>query len=102
MAELLECRQVSGSVLIQPLCRNFGNFAHPISHAHSNPHWPAWKRKPITPACKVLRSYCRQSPAAPKESMTKGGGSGQPGLRAWGAKNLWVKRSRRSRLMIAT
>ena len=60
------CRQVGSSVLVQPPCRNLGNFIHPISPAPSNPHWPAWKGRP-TP----LQSHGPQSPMPPKESMTK-------------------------------
>ena len=30
--------QVGGSVLIQPLCQNVGNFGHPVSLAPSSPH----------------------------------------------------------------
>ena len=37
----------------------------------SNPHWPAWKGRPTTPACKALQSHGTQSPATPKESWTK-------------------------------
>ena len=65
------CRQVGGSVLIQPPCRKVGKFVHPISPVPSNPPWPAWNGRPTTPACKALQSYGPQSPASSKESMTK-------------------------------
>ena len=98
------CRQVDGSVLIQPPCRNLGNFVHPMLPVPSNPHCPAWKGRPTTPACKVLQSHCPNSPAAPKESMTKEAALVNQDY-VQGAKNLWVKKSRRKRvrrLKIAT
>ena len=87
------CRQVGGSVLIQPPFRNLGNFVHPISPAPSNPHWPAWKGRPTIPAFKVLQSHGPQSPSpsGTERVHDQGGGSGQ--LRAGGAKNLGVKNS---------
>ena len=91
------CRQVGGSALIQPLCRNLANFGR----------WPLPTRtgQPITPACKVQQNHGPQSPATQIIVHDQGGGSGQLVLHAGGANNLWVKKSRRkrvSRLKIAT
>ena len=75
---------------IQSPCR-YGQFCSP--YVDFNPHWPVRKGRPTTPACKALQSTERVHD------------SGQLGLRAGCAKNVWVNNSRRnrvSRLKIAT
>ena len=93
-------RQVGGSVLIHPPCRNLGYFVHPISTCTCQPgrvgqqHQQAKHNKVMAP----------QSPATPKTSMTK-----EPALVNYdyvqGANNLWVKNIRQksvTRLNVAT
>ena len=58
------------------------NFIHPISPAPSNPH------KDMAP-----------KPSGTERVHDQGGGCGQLELRAGGAKNLWVKKSRRKRVI---
>ena len=91
-----ESRQVGGSVLIQPPCRNLDNFTRPISPAPSNPHWSAWKGRPCNNTS--MQSTTKPWPPVPNGTervQGQGGGSGQLGLRA---KNLLVKKSRRKRV----
>ena len=81
-------------------CRNLGNFVHPTS--------PALSFQPALTNNTSMQSTTK--PWSPVPSGTErvhdqGAGTGQQGLRAGGAKNLWINMSRRkrvSRLKIAT
>ena len=77
-------RQVGGSVLLQPCTvSKLRQFRSPYIACTFQPALAPTKGRPKTPACNALQSHGPQSPAAPKESMTKIGGSVQLGLLFW-------------------
>ena len=89
-----QCWQVSGLVLIQPLCQNFGNFIHPISIVPSN---QTGQHRRVGQQHQHAKNYKAMAPS-PQRVYDQGGGSDQHGLCAGGAKNIWVKKNSRKRV----